>query len=41
LRYPQDNVRTFVVWSLLTAVLFFTYVILVSLPRAAIELEKT
>jgi uncharacterized membrane protein len=41
LRYPQDNARTFVVWSLLTAVLFFTYVILVSLPRAAIELEKT
>jgi uncharacterized membrane protein len=40
-RYPQDNLRTFVVWSLLTAVLVFTYVILVSLPRAAVELEQT
>jgi uncharacterized membrane protein len=41
MRYPQDNLRTFVVWSLLTAVLVFTYVILVSLPRAAAELEQT
>jgi uncharacterized membrane protein len=41
MRYPQDNLRTFVVWSLLTAVLVFTYVILVSLPRAAVELEQT
>jgi uncharacterized membrane protein len=40
-RYPQDNLRTFVVWSLLTAVLVFTYVILVSLPRAAVEPDRS
>jgi uncharacterized membrane protein len=41
MRYPQDNLRTFVVWTLLTAVLVFTYVILVSLPRAAVEPDRS
>jgi uncharacterized membrane protein len=37
---PQLHLRTFVIWALLTAVFTFTYVTVISLPRAAVETDR-
>jgi uncharacterized membrane protein len=36
---PSALLRTFIIWSLLTAVLTFTYIALIALPRATVEME--